>query len=104
MLFLQIIRFLVSIQFILFFSQKWGFSKNTGKLRRQGTIVDDIISNMQMTGNESSGLNDSNDFGICLLKDSPYRILRVSSFPKKCFFCFIDYDIVVLLEQVLILM
>lgn len=28
----------------------------------------------------SSDKTDPNDFGVCLLRDSPYRILRVSQF------------------------
>lgn len=51
-------------------------TKHIIKLQRQNTIVNDLVANLRQTaGNES---NDPNDYGVCLLKDSPYRILRVS--------------------------
>lgn len=49
------------------------------KLRRQNTTVNDLVSSFRMGSGKEHEANESTDYGVCLLKDSPYRILRVST-------------------------
>lgn len=53
-------------------------SRNNSKLKRQNTIMNDIVANLRASSGKNIETDDPNDFGVCLLKDSPYRILRVS--------------------------
>lgn len=48
-----------------------------------GSLAQDIQLESGMNGNENSELQailTPSDLGVCLLRDSPYRILRVSCF------------------------
>lgn len=51
--------------------------KHARKLQRQSTTISDLVASFQKEGE----FTDQNDYGVCLLKDSPYRILRVSKHP-----------------------
>lgn len=63
------------------FPQTWASAatkQQSTKLQRKNTIVNDIITKLRVSADEGFESNDPNDYGVCLLKDSPYRILRVS--------------------------
>lgn len=47
----------------------------TKKLTRQSTV-----GSFRLNSAKDHESNESTDYGVCLLKDSPYRILRVSLF------------------------
>lgn len=50
----------------------------TKKLTRQSTV-----GSFRLKSAKEQEADESNDFGVCLLKDSPYRILRVSQWPLQ---------------------
>lgn len=49
-------------------------------MQRQNTIKNDPITNLETAASKGVESNDPNDYGVCLLRDSPYRILRVSKY------------------------
>lgn len=63
--------------------QKWVTAvgkQQSSKLQRQNSMVNDFVANLRPSSARGSVSGDSNDYGVCLLVDSPYRILRVSSY------------------------
>lgn len=67
--------------------QKWV----TAGLKASSSQQSQLITLCDGTNDSRKGHNkerktsstDQNDYGVCLLRDSPYRILRVSYFKQK---------------------